>query len=103
HGSPICYGLPVCLPPCTDLTRLLRPSGTFTSGLQTGRSPFPLPDMTTTATGLLCWRDFHPLERQLASLHQHSLPSGRYALLGPDLYEAPLVQNLFLPNPKTFF
>jgi hypothetical protein len=27
-------------------------------------------DMTTTATGLLCWRDFHPLEWQLASLHQ---------------------------------
>jgi IS5 family transposase len=26
--------------------------------------------MTTTATGLLCWRDFHPLEWQLASLHQ---------------------------------
>ena len=24
--------------------------------------------MTTTASGLLCWRDFHPLERQLASL-----------------------------------
>jgi hypothetical protein len=20
-------------------------------------------------SGLLCWRDFHPLERQLASLH----------------------------------
>ena len=25
--------------------------------------------MTTTVTGLLCWRDFHPLEWQLASLH----------------------------------
>jgi hypothetical protein len=25
--------------------------------------------MTTTATGLLCWRDLHPQERQLASLH----------------------------------
>ena len=24
----------------------------------------------TTATGLLCWRDSHPLECQLASLHQ---------------------------------
>jgi hypothetical protein len=29
----------------------------------------PLLDMTTTVTGLLCWRDSHPLERQLASLH----------------------------------
>src|SRR5262245_66296840 len=26
--------------------------------------------MTTASTGLLCWRDFHPLEWQLASLHQ---------------------------------
>ena len=25
--------------------------------------------MTTTVTGLLCWRDFHPQEWQLASLH----------------------------------
>src|ERR1700757_2847056 len=25
--------------------------------------------MTTTVSGLLCWRDFHPLEWQLASLH----------------------------------
>jgi hypothetical protein len=25
--------------------------------------------MTTTASGLLCWRDSHPLEWQLASLH----------------------------------
>ncbi len=34
-----------------------------------GLSPFPLQDITTTATGLLCWRDSHPLEWQLASLH----------------------------------
>jgi hypothetical protein len=26
--------------------------------------------MTTTVSGLLCWRDFHPLEWQLASLHR---------------------------------
>jgi hypothetical protein len=26
--------------------------------------------ISTTATGLLCWRDSHPLEWQLASLHQ---------------------------------
>jgi hypothetical protein len=45
-----------------------RPSGAFTSRLSAGRSPFPLLDMTTTVTGLLCWRDFHPQERQLASL-----------------------------------
>jgi hypothetical protein len=31
------------------------PSGTFTSGLQAGRSPFLPPDITTVATGLLYW------------------------------------------------
>src|SRR5437660_1447067 len=42
----------------------------FTSRLPTDRSPSPLLDISTTATGLLCWRDSHPLEWQLASLHQ---------------------------------
>src|SRR3954468_19240117 len=46
------------------------PPGTFTSRLPAGRSPFPPLDMTITATGLLCWRDFHPQEWQLASLHR---------------------------------
>ena len=46
-----------------------RPTGAFTSRLSTGRSPSLLLGITTTASGLLCWRDFHPLERQLASLH----------------------------------
>src|SRR3954449_1496987 len=46
------------------------PPGTFTSRLPTGWSPFPPLDMTTTASGLLCWRDFHPQEWQLASLHR---------------------------------
>src|SRR3954452_6833216 len=53
-----------------DLTEFPQPPGAFTSRLPTGRSPFPPLDMTTTATGLLCWRDFHPQEWQLASLHQ---------------------------------
>jgi hypothetical protein len=46
-----------------------QPSGAFTSRLSTDRSPFPLLDIATTVTGLLCWRDSHPLEWQLASLH----------------------------------
>jgi hypothetical protein len=53
----------------------VQPSGTFTSRLSTDRSPSPLLDITATATGLLCWRDSHPLEWQLASLHGHSLPN----------------------------
>src|SRR3954464_11891004 len=60
----------VARPPWTDRTRSPQPPGAFTSRLPTGRSPFPSLDMTTTATGLLCWRDFHPQEWQLASLHQ---------------------------------
>src|SRR4051812_28412694 len=66
----ICYGLSGCSPPWTDLTEFPQPPGAFTSRLPTGWSPVPPLDMTTTATGLLCWRDFHPQEWQLASLHQ---------------------------------
>ena len=46
-----------------------QPPEAFTSRLPTGWSPSPPLDMTTTSTGLLCWRDLHPLEWQLASLH----------------------------------
>src|SRR5437868_11259279 len=50
--------------------RCARPPRAFTSRLPTDRSPSPLLGITTTATGLLCWRDLHPLEWQLASLHR---------------------------------
>ena len=43
--------------------------------------------MTTTATGLLCWRDFHPQEWQLASLHQ-ILEARPVHTLGVDLSQA---------------
>ena len=58
------------LAPLYGSDRHARPPGAFTSRLPTDRLPSPLLDMTTTATGLLCWRDFHPLEWQLTSLHQ---------------------------------
>src|SRR3954468_21110147 len=60
----------VARPPWTDLTEFPQPPGAFTSRLPTGWSPVPPLDMTTTATGLLCWRAFHPQEWELASLHQ---------------------------------
>jgi Transposase DDE domain group 1 len=41
--------------------------------LPAGRSPFLPLGMTTTVTGLLCWRDLHPLEWQLASLHENRI------------------------------
>src|SRR6202007_1033197 len=46
-----------------------QPTAPFTSKLSTGQSPFPLLDMTTASTELLCWWDSHPLEWQSASLH----------------------------------
>jgi hypothetical protein len=49
-----------------------QPSGTFTSRLPAARSSSPPLDMTTAVAGPLCWRDSHPLERQLASLHDIS-------------------------------
>jgi hypothetical protein len=42
--------------------RVSQPTAPFTSRLSAARSPSPLLDMTTASTGLLCWRDFHPLE-----------------------------------------
>jgi hypothetical protein len=57
--SHICYGLPVCSPPCTDLTGFPA-NGDFY--IQAFNEIGPLLDMTTTVTGLLCWRDFHPQE-----------------------------------------
>src|SRR6266536_3382891 len=58
------------LAPLYGSDRNAQPPGAFTSRLSTDRSPSPSLGMTTTATGLLCWRDLHPLEWQLASLHQ---------------------------------
>src|SRR5260370_30116596 len=58
------------LAPLYGSDRHARPPGAFTSRLPTDRLPSPLLDMTTTATGLLCWRGSHPLEWQLAPLHQ---------------------------------
>jgi hypothetical protein len=69
-GSRICYGLLGSLPPLYGSDWNTQPPGALTSRLSTARSPSPLLDMTTTVTGLLCWRDSHPLEWQLASLHQ---------------------------------
>src|SRR5712672_1358058 len=59
------------LAPLYGSDRHARPPGAFTSRLPTDRLPSPLLGITTAATGLLCWRDSHPLEWQLASLHQN--------------------------------
>jgi hypothetical protein len=55
--------------------RLERPAfGDFYFQAFNGSVPSPLLDMATTVTGLLCWRNSHPLEWQLASLHGQNPP-----------------------------
>src|SRR6516225_10238788 len=55
------------LAPLYGSDRYARPPGAFTSRLPTDWLPSPLLDMTTTATGLLCWRGLSPA-RMSASL-----------------------------------
>ena len=74
HWFAIATACQVARLPSTDLTGAHpQPRETFTSRLSTGRSPFPSLDITTTSIGLLCRRDLHPLEWQLASLHELSM------------------------------
>jgi hypothetical protein len=54
----------------TDLTgHFAQPTGTFTPELAACRSPFSPSGITTVVTERFHRWDFHPLERQLASLH----------------------------------
>ena len=53
------YSLPGCSPPCTDQTGTPSLRGLLLPGFQRW-SPSPLLDITTTATGLLCWRGLSP-------------------------------------------
>jgi site-specific recombinase XerD len=64
--------------------------------------------MTTTVTGLLCWRDFHPLEWQLASLHQIqrvlAIPSKRFTRTLVHFLTRPEVDALLAaPDRGTWF
>src|SRR4029077_18911146 len=92
--------------------RCARPPRAFTSRLPTDRSPSPLLDITTTATGLLCWRDLHPLEWQLASLHQNrtcGFPAyglyGSFFVKGASRHfcRALLLHFFVRPTPRAFF
>jgi hypothetical protein len=59
------------LAPLTDLTgHFAQPTGTFTPELSASWSPFSPSGITTVATERFHRWDFHPLERQLASLHR---------------------------------
>jgi len=52
----------VARPPLADLTSHRWPPGAYTSRLPAAWSASPPLDIATTATGLLCRWDFHPLE-----------------------------------------
>jgi hypothetical protein len=58
--------------PTVRIRPVSQPSGTFTSRLSTVWSPSPPLDMTAAVAGPLRWWDLHPLERQLAPLHELS-------------------------------
>src|SRR3954451_3114474 len=45
-------------------------TGGFYIQASDGSVTLPVAGYDYNSTGLLCWRDFHPQERQLASLHQ---------------------------------
>jgi hypothetical protein len=51
-----------------------RPSGTFTSRLSTGRSPFPLLDITTTATGPPLLAGLSPARMTASFVHLPAAP-----------------------------
>src|SRR5262245_54872908 len=64
-----CYGLSGCSPPWTDLTvKYFGHRGLLLPGFRQVRSPLPSLDITTTVTGLLCWRDPAGMAASLAAL-----------------------------------
>src|SRR3954465_15432610 len=66
----ICYGLSGCSPPWTDRTKFPWPTGDFYIQASDGSVALPAAGYDYNSAGHLCWRDFHPQERQLASLHR---------------------------------
>src|SRR3954453_18352235 len=88
--------------PWADRTKFPWPTGGFYIQASDGSVTLPVAGYDYNSTGLLCWRDFHPQERQLASLHQivRAEPQeARLVLIDPDLKRArrldPVVVHLF--------
>jgi hypothetical protein len=70
-----CYGLPGCSPPCTDQTG--SPAfGDFYFQAFNGSVSLSVAGYNYNSGWIsFCWRDSHPLEWQLASLHGQSRPN----------------------------
>src|SRR3954465_13967128 len=66
----VCYGLSGCSPPWTDRTKFPWPTGDFYIQASGGSVALPTAGYDYNRTGLLCWRNFHPQEWQLASVHR---------------------------------
>jgi hypothetical protein len=94
------------LAPLTDLTgHFAQPTGTFTPELPASRSPFSSSGITTVATERFHRWDFHPLERQIASLHGlfHPLQHARLSRRTPVCRKinAGISSNGW-PRPRTY-
>ena len=63
------YGLSGCWPPCTDLTGLPANGGFYFQAFDGSVSLSVAGYNYNSGWISLCWRDLHPLEWQLASLH----------------------------------
>src|SRR3954466_15739993 len=69
------------LAPWTDRTKFPWPTRGFYIQASGGSVTLPVAGYDYNSTGLLCWRDFHPQEWQLASLHQ-ILRAGMAGVIG---------------------
>src|SRR3954447_23890961 len=65
-----CYGLSGCSPPLDGSDRVSPATGGFYIQASDGSVTLPVAGYDYNSTGLLCWRDFHPQEWQLALLHR---------------------------------
>src|SRR4051812_18337199 len=68
-GSPLLRPVRL-LAPLDGSDRVSPATGGFYIQASDGSVTLPLAGYDYNSTGLLCWRDFHPQEWQLASLHQ---------------------------------
>src|SRR3954469_15935394 len=66
----VCYGRSGCSPPLDGSDRVSPATGGFYIQASDGSVSLTVAGYDYNSTGLLCWRDFHPQEWQLASLHR---------------------------------
>src|SRR3954451_8335104 len=70
HWFAVATACQVARPPLDGSDRVSPATGGFYIQSSDGSVTLPVAGYDYNSTGLLCWRDFHPQEWQLASLHQ---------------------------------